>query len=105
MIELEKCYFPEILAILKNNVPDCEVRIFGSRYFGTSKEYSDMDLALVCERKIDESVIDKLKEEFAGSDIPFRVDILNFNSASPEFRKIIENGYGVIQRASGEIHN
>jgi hypothetical protein len=42
--------------------------------------------------------MDKMRDEFAESDIPFRVDILDLNAVSSEFRKIIENGYEVIQR-------
>jgi len=30
------------------------------------------------------------------SDLPFRVDILDWNAISPEFKKVIEQGYEVI---------
>ena len=97
MIELNKGYYPEILGILKKNVPQCEVLAFGSRYYGTEKDYSDLDLAIVGEEPAGDLVIDRMRDEFAESDIPFRVDILNLNTVSPEFRKIIEKGYKVIQ--------
>jgi predicted nucleotidyltransferase len=97
MIEMKKVYYEEVRRILGENVPDCEVRVFGSRYLGTSKAYSDLDLAVAGMERIDEKKMDKMKDEFAESDIPFRVDILDLSAVSSEFRKVIENGYEIIQ--------
>jgi predicted nucleotidyltransferase len=89
-----------IVDILKRCVPHCEVRAFGSRYNGTSKEYSDLDLAIIGEDELDWQVIANLKDEFEESDLPFRVEVLDWHTVSPEFRKVIEMGYEVVNQIS-----
>ena len=42
-----------------------------------------------------------LKEAFEESDLPFRVDVLDWNETSREFQKVIEKGFEVI-KACGE---
>jgi hypothetical protein len=41
------------------------------------------------DKGIDFRVYTLLKEEFEESDLPFRVDIVEYSKASPEFKKII----------------
>jgi predicted nucleotidyltransferase len=89
-----------ILDILNRCVPHCEARAFGSRYKGTSKEYSDLDLAIIGEDELDWDVIANLKDEFEESDLPFRVEVLDWHTVSPEFRKVIEMGYEVVNQIS-----
>ena len=38
-----------------------------------------------------------LKEAFEESDLPFRVNVLDWHEISPEFQKVIEKAYEVIQ--------
>ena len=71
---------------------DCDVLIFGSRYHGKAWEYSDLDLAFVGEGKLGFSRCYDLKEAFAESDLPYRVDVLDYHAISPEFRAIIDGG-------------
>ncbi|OIP40670.1 hypothetical protein AUJ95_04320 [Candidatus Desantisbacteria bacterium CG2_30_40_21] len=85
-----------IKEILQKHVPDCEVRVFGSRYRGTIKDYSDLDMAIVGDAKLDCIVIDNIKEAFSESDLPFRVDVLDWHAISPEFKGVIESRYEVI---------
>ncbi len=85
-----------IKEILQRHVPDCQVRVFGSRYKGTIKSYSDLDLAIVSHTRLDWQVIEHVKEAFSESDLPFRVDVLDWHAISPEFKGVIESGYEVI---------
>ncbi|HBW22052.1 MAG: hypothetical protein A2X28_09530 [Elusimicrobia bacterium GWA2_56_46] len=85
-----------ISAILAVHVPGVEARVFGSRITGTPKDYSDLDLALVGAAKLDTAVIGNLREAFEESDIPFRVDIIDWHSISKEFQKIILKKYEVL---------
>lgn len=96
MIDATEEQLKIIVDILKRFVPHCEVRAFGSRYKGTSKDYSDLDLAIVGEDKLDENVIANLKYAFEESDLPYRVDVLDWHAVSSEFRKVIEKGYEVV---------
>lgn len=85
-----------ILGIIEKYVPDCEVRVFGSRVNGKVKAYSDLDLAIVGECKLDRNLLFDMKESLQESELTFRVDLLDWYNVSPEFQKVIEVGYEVI---------
>lgn len=85
--------------ILKRYVPHAAVWAFGSRATGSAKEHSDLDLAIVHSQPIDPGLLDQLRLACEESDLPFKVDLVEFLSASPQFRKIIESSKIEIQRA------
>lgn len=93
MIAIEQEQLEIVRQILKSNVPNAEIRIFGSRYKHTNKEYSDIDIAIVQKEKIDLALYSKMKEEFEESNLKYRVDLVDWNAISEEFKKIIEEGY------------
>jgi len=98
MINLEPDYLILVQNILKSVVPDCKVMVFGSRTNAKSKKFSDIDLAIIGKERLPLSVLIRLKEAFSESDLPYMVDILDWNLVSPEFRKTIEEqGFEVIQ--------
>lgn len=80
-----------ILNILKSYAKDCEVLVFGSRLKGTNKPFSDLDLAFICNEKLDLKKRSKLKLKFEESNLPYRVDIVDYNRVSEEFKKIIDD--------------
>jgi len=82
-----------ILIVIKKHVPQCDVLAFGSRFKGTHDDASDLDLVLVGKEKLGLSLIGRIKEDFMESDIPFKVDILDYHSISPAFREIVDNGH------------
>jgi predicted nucleotidyltransferase len=98
MIDLTKEQLEILLTILEEFVPNCEVRVFGSRFLGTAKKFSDLDLALVGENKIDFQALSKIGEAFEESDLPFRVDVVDWHAITPEFQKVIDRGYEIIKR-------
>jgi type I restriction enzyme S subunit len=85
-----------IQSILKKHAHDCEARVFGSRYKWTANNYSDLDIALAGEKKLTLKKLCAVKDAFEESTLPFRVDVLDWNAVSAEFREIISNGYEVI---------
>jgi predicted nucleotidyltransferase len=88
---------------IKQYVPDCEVRVFGSRVNGQAQRFSDIDLVLTGEVSLDWRRLEALKDAFAESDLPIMVDVLDWHAISPEFQKVIEAGYFVtIQSFSRE---
>ena len=101
MIDVSSRQLEIIQKILRKHAPDCEVRAFGSRAGRVAKDYSDLDLVVVGQKKLPGQIIHALKEDFAESDLPFRVDVLDWNAISKEFQKIIEKKYEVIQKADG----
>jgi len=98
MIDLNPNYLETVKRILSEQVPDCEVRAFGSRVTWTAKDYSDLDLAIVGARALGADSLRRLKEAFEESDLPVRVDVLDWHGISDRFRNVIEQKYEVLQK-------
>jgi predicted nucleotidyltransferase len=86
--------------ILRSHISNGEVRAFGSRYKWTSKDYSDLDLAVAQYDKKSMPVMKlaEIREAFEESELPYRVDVLDYWRISNEFREVIDNGYEVIYK-------
>lgn len=97
MPDIARQHLETIKRILVEYVGDCEVRAFGSRVGGTAKEYSDLDIVIVGTGKIKRKVKMLLREAFEESDLPFRVDVVDYNAISDSFKAVIENNYEIIQ--------
>jgi predicted nucleotidyltransferase len=92
-----------VKATLQKHLAGIEVRAFGSRVQGKAKTWSDLDLAVISDKKISPIIIENLRTAFAESDLPFRVDILDWHDISSEFRALIDAKYEVIQSARKDI--
>ena len=82
-------------------MPECEVRAFGSRVTWTAKDYSDLDLAVVGEGPLDWRALGRLKEAFEESELPMRVDVLDWHAISESFQKVVERDYVVLRQGLG----
>ena len=100
MIDLNPNHFETVKRVLAGHVPDCEVRAFGSRATWTAKDYSDLDLAVVGENPVVRGTLARLKEAFEESDLPMRVDVVDWHDISESFRGVIERDYVVVQKAA-----
>jgi hypothetical protein len=98
MIDIEEKYIVDIRRILSEQVPDCEVRVFGSRIEGKAGKFSDLDLVLIGGEKLDWRRIELLKDAFASSNLPMTIDVTDYHTMSNEFRAIIEKNYEIIQK-------
>ena len=96
-IDLGSKELQTILAILRRYVPGLEVRAFGSRVAGNARKTSDLDLALMTERPLPPALMADLKEAFSESDLPFKVDLVDWAVTKERFRRIIEKEYFVLQ--------
>lgn len=72
--------------ILAQHVPDRTVHVFGSRARGQAKAYSDLDLAIMGDTPVPASTLGTLRDAFADSALPWRVDVVDWADTSPEFR-------------------
>lgn len=88
--------------ILRKRVPGYEVWAFGSRVKGTSRRFSDLDLAVISDTPMGCALAGDLQEDFSESDLPFRVDIVDWAATSNAFRQIIEERKIVVQPKPGE---
>ena len=82
--------------ILYEQTPELEVRVFGSRVSWTARRTSDLDLALMTTEPLDIGRMAALKAAFTESDLPFRVDIVDWASTSESFREVIERDHLVL---------
>ena len=100
MIDLNPNHLATVERILAEHVPECEARAFGSRATWTAKDYSDLDLAIVGAGPLDWRTLSRLKEAFEESDLPMRVDVLDWHDISESFRDVIERDYVVVQEGA-----
>jgi predicted nucleotidyltransferase len=66
-----------------------KVYIFGSRVRGTAKKYSDVDIALTSVEKISRLKIITIRDELESQGFRYLVDLINLNSVSEDFRKVV----------------
>ena len=90
MIDLSPHHLETVKRILRDHVPDREVKAFGSRATWTAMDYSDLDLLVLGESELDGATLSRLNEAFEESDLPMCVDVVDWHGISPEFRKLIE---------------
>ena len=91
MIDLEARHLATVRRILRARVPGCEVRAFGSRVTGGARSYSDLDLVLVGDGPLGLAPLGLLEEAFQESDLPIRVDVIDWHDTSENFKRIIES--------------
>jgi predicted nucleotidyltransferase len=80
-----------VQAIVKSHLPDAEVYLFGSRIDDIAQKYSDLDILVKMDTVVPLKKLSKLREAFDLSDLPFKVDIIDWHRITPEFRKTIQN--------------
>ena len=99
MIDLKPEHREIVLEILRRRAPDCEVWIFGSRVKGKAKPHSDLDIALMAAAPLGNPLIWEIEEDFSESDLPFRVDVLDWASVNESFREVIRRDHAVLAPA------
>jgi predicted nucleotidyltransferase len=98
MIRLSAQELEQITAILRAQVPEYAVWSFGSRVHGRNlKPHSDLDLAILTDQPLSATRLLDLQQAFADSDLPFRVDIIDWAAISAEFRELIHSAYIELQ--------
>ena len=96
-IDLEPHLLQQVRMILRAHVPECEVWAFGSRVGDASaKRFSDLDLAVVSSVALPPRRLALLANAFEESDLPIRVDVVDWQSTSPAFRRRIADHHEVI---------
>jgi predicted nucleotidyltransferase len=63
--------------------------VFGSRVSGRVQKSSDLDLLIKMENPLELSLLAMLKENFENSDLPFRVDAVDFHRLHKEYQSFI----------------
>ena len=100
-VDLRPDHWAIVRHALQQHVPDREVLVFGSRATGNAKEYSDLDLVIMGEEPLSLREVSVLEEALSESDLPFKVDIVEWARIDEGFRRIIR-GHGVVVQAPSE---
>jgi uncharacterized protein len=88
-----------VLALLRRHLPHAEVWAYGSRVNGDCHEASDLDLVVRNPLAPDEALPDlpDLKDALVESNLPIRVDVVDWARIPAAFRREIARAYVVVQ--------
>src|ERR1039457_5162176 len=86
-----------VLAILNRYAPAAEVWAFGSRVGGKARPFSDLDVAIIQDEALDTQTLAELHYALSESDLPVKVDVVEWTRTSPSFRDIILQNHIVLK--------
>lgn len=89
-LEIRPDHLRIVMDILHRRVPGRDVWVFGSRAQGKARQASDLDLAILGDGALAFEELALLRDEFSESNLPYKVDVVDWNTTSAEFRAIIE---------------
>ena len=77
-------------------IPRATAWAFGSRVKWSHRPMSDLDLAVHCDKETAKRILPKLNEVFVESDLPFKVQLLDFNRLPENMQENIKKKYVVL---------
>ena len=85
-------YREEIVQIINSVAADevTEIILFGSRARNQSRESSDYDIAVKAAAALSGRKLYEIKDKLEESNIPFKVDEVDYAKISPELKEIID---------------
>lgn len=105
-IDIRPDHLEIVQDILREHLPsDVKVWVFGSRANWTTKDSSDLDLALEGPGRIDRKVKGALMDAFEDSDLPYTVDVVDMSQVSVSFRQIVEKARSPLALDDSEEYN
>ena len=96
-LEIRPDHLKIVEEILEKHLPDREVWAFGSRVNGTAKETSDLDLVVIGENPLDFQTLGALRDDFSESNLPYKVDVVDWAKIGETFMEIIRKDKVVIR--------
>ena len=99
VLHLPGSYLEKIRSILGQHAPQAEVWAYGSRVAGTGQEASDLDLVVRNPGDLNAECpgLFALRNAFVESNLPIRVDVMDWARIPAGFREEIERDYVVVQ--------
>lgn len=86
---VEEEHKKKIIGVLTVLFPDAIIYLFGSRARGTQREYSDIDLAIDGGAPINPGAIGEAKAMLSESNIPYVIEVVDFNEISETMKNAI----------------
>ena len=96
-LDLRPDHWVIVHSVLRRYVPDRKVLAFGSRTTWTAKYYSDLDIAILDDKPLPLDTFSAMEEDFIDSNLPFKVDLVDWARVDESFRDIIRRDGVTIQ--------
>ncbi len=98
-MDLPQRYLDQVVAVLRAHAPHAEVWAYGSRVTGDGHEASDLDLVLRNPANLGAETpeLSDLREAFIESNLPIRVDLMDWARLPESFHREIERAHDVLQ--------
>ena len=91
-VDIRPDHLEMVQDILRERLPaGFKVWVFGSRANWTTKDSSDLDLAVEGTGRLDYRVMADLEIAFEESDLPYTVDVVDLHVVNDAFKKIVES--------------
>ena len=102
-VDIRPDHLEMVQDVLRAHLPaGFKVWVFGSRATWTTKDSSDLDLAVEGDAKLDYKAMVGLEVAFEESDLLYTVDVIDLNAVSPEFKRIVEGQRVPLSMAGGQ---
>jgi predicted nucleotidyltransferase len=85
-----------LLDAIERYIPAATVWAFGSRVTGSCRPTSDLDLAVHCGKETARNDLPRLNEALIESDLPFRVQLLDYDRLPESMKANIKEKYVVL---------
>lgn|SRR3990167_10027431 len=79
----------KIIGLISAVLPDAKIYLYGSFARSNQRSWSDIDLALELNGKIDFVRIGEIKDVLNASSVPFKFDVVDINAVSKDIREQI----------------
>lgn len=85
-------YAKQIKIIVQSvlNIPSIEIILYGSRAIGNAHPSSDYDIALKSDKPIPPGRLGLIREKLENSNIPYKIDIVDYAVVSSELQANID---------------
>lgn len=95
-VQLEAEYIKIIIDIIRKYEINSEIRLIGSRAQGTARKNSDIDIVIMTDSPLSINMMGNLRDDFSLSDIPYKVDLVDWSRSEKHFQEIISKNYLVL---------
>ena len=104
-VDIRPDHLAIVQEILRVHLPaGFKVWVFGSRANWTTKDSSDLDLAVEGAAKLDHKAMVGFEVAFEESDLPYTVDVVDLKAVSSGFRQIVEGQRVLLPSMGGQVN-
>jgi uncharacterized protein len=100
-LDLHPDHLKILCTLLLQYLPDSEIWAYGSRVNGNGHDASDLDLVVRQPNNLEQQTreIDELQDALSESNLPIRVELVDWARIPVSFHREIEHAYVVVQPA------